>query len=107
FYFCSPLSCFSSFPTRRSSDLVDVSYRSIPFPCFPIRCVFAQVSPFFGRVTQHRRHLWFTCCFGLDFACGPFRFSLTGNTLSILPCLERILLRLRFFRRVLGWILTS
>ena len=105
-YRASP-SNYTFFSVHPNPNHVDVPYRSIPFPCFPIRCVFAQVSPFFGRVTQHRRHLWFTCCFGLDFACGPFRFSLTGNTLSILPCLERILLRLRFFRRVIGWILTT
>src|SRR5690625_6624270 len=37
-----------------------MSYRSLPFRCFPIGCAIAQVSPFFRRVTQYRRHLWFT-----------------------------------------------
>jgi hypothetical protein len=59
----------------------------------------AQASPFFRRVALHYRHLWFTLHSGLDFACRPFRFSLTGDTLSVL-LLWKLgpLLRLRHFK---------
>jgi hypothetical protein len=61
-----------------------------PFSCFPVKCACAaQISPFSWRVIQHRRHLWFTHCSGLDFACRPFRFSLAEDTLSTLPFIER------------------
>lgn len=96
-YRASP-SNYTLYSVHPNPNHVDVSYRSFPFRCFPIGCAWAQVSPFLGRVTLHRRHLWFTYCSGLDFACRPFRFSLTGDTLSILPYLERMLLRLRYFK---------
>jgi hypothetical protein len=57
----------------------------MPLSCFPVKfAITAKVSPFSGRVTQHRRHLWFTLHSGLDFACRPFRFILTDDTLSVL-----------------------
>jgi hypothetical protein len=70
-----------------------------PFRVFPQDARFAQVSPFFRRVALHRRHLWFTYCSGLDFACRPFGFFLAEDTLSTLLRVERgCVLRLRHLK---------
>src|SRR5699024_12466534 len=58
-YRASP-SHYTFYSVHPSPKHVDMSYRSLPFRCFPIGCAIAQVSPFFRRVTQYRRHLWFT-----------------------------------------------
>jgi hypothetical protein len=79
---------------------VDEPCRSYPFPVFlQGKRLPAKASPFCRRVALHRRHLWFTLHSGLDFACRPFGFRLTANTLSVL-LLRRVgpLLRLRHFK---------
>lgn len=58
-YRASP-SNYTFYSVHPNPKHVDMSYRSLPFRCFPIGCAIAQVSPFFRRVTQYRRHLWFT-----------------------------------------------
>jgi hypothetical protein len=72
----------------------------IPFLVFlQDKRMHAKASPFFRRVAQHLRHLWFTLHSGLDFACRPFGFRLAADTLSVL-LLRRVgpLLRLRHFK---------
>jgi hypothetical protein len=84
------LPCLTAFAARRRRDFPQSSSHSVPsiltlitsmslaghtpflFSC-KIR-QYAKVSPFLRRVTQHLRHLWFTYCSGLDFACRPFGF---------------------------------
>ncbi|MNY31674.1 hypothetical protein D3C86_1658470 [compost metagenome] len=67
---------------------VDESYRSFPFGCFPVRYTISYRLPcFLGgspsiAATSGSPHS------GLDFACRPFGFPLTKDTLPILTLLD-------------------
>lgn len=78
---------------------VDESCRSFPFVCFPVRYTISYRFPrFYGgspsiAATSGSLHS------GLDFACRPFGFFLTEDTLPIQqPSVAGCLLRLRHFK---------
>lgn len=79
---------------------VDESYWSFPFGCFPVGYTISYRLPRFSGGSPNIAATSGSLHSGLDFACRPFRFFLTEDTLPILATgrLQGYLLRLRHFK---------
>lgn len=78
---------------------VDESYRSSPFVCFPVEYTLVYKFPRFLGGSPSIAATSGSLHSGLDFACRPFGFFLTEDTLPIrLPSVDGCLLRLRHFK---------
>lgn len=62
---------------------VDESYRSFPFDCFPVRYTISYRLPRFSGGSPDIAATSGSLHSGLDFACRPFGFFLTEDTLPL------------------------